>query len=386
MTSSSTVLVVQAMAKQYRIPFFDGLHAALAAEGVRLQVAYGDPPPAEGRKQDDVELGPPYGVHVGGRWLLGDRLHYQPVLPLARTADLVIVEQANKQLVNLPLLVRSRLRGGKFAFWGQGRNVHVPPDSLAERIKARIATLPDWWFAYTAGVASYLTSRGARPDTVTVVQNAIDTRALRAEIAAVGGDQLAAARAELGIADGDPVGLFCGSLHAGKKIEFLIDAARLIRARLPGFHLVVVGAGPVEAALRARAAGADWIHFVGRQSGSARAVYFRLASVFLIPAFVGLAVVDAFAAGLPVVTTDLPLGHSVEVEYVQDGDNGLVTAPDPDSYAAGVVRLLADRELRDRLSDGAARAGNRYTIEAMVENFAGGVLRCLRRPPRAERQ
>ena len=266
----STVLVVQALAKQYRVPFFDGLHGALGAEGVRLKVAYGDPPPTEGAKRDDVVLERPYGVHVGGRWLLGDRLFYQPVLPLARRADLVIVEHANKQLVNVPLLVRSRLGRGKLAFWGQGRNVLCPEDSLSERIKARTAALADWWFAYTAGAASYLTSHGARPDTVTVVQNAIDSRALRADIAAVAEDRLVAARTALGIGDGDPVGLFCGSLYAGKKIDFLIDAVRRVRVQLPGFHLVVVGAGPAEAALREHAAGADWIHFVGRRSGAER--------------------------------------------------------------------------------------------------------------------
>lgn len=384
MTSPPTVLVVQALAKQYRLPFFDGLHGALAAEGVRLKVAYGDPPPAEGRRQDDIEFGRQYGVRVGGRWLLGDRLFYQPVLPLARRADLVIVEHANKQIVNLPLLVRSRLGRGKLAFWGQGRNLLCAEDSLSERIKARTAALADWWFAYTAGAASYLTSRGARPETVTVVQNAIDSRALRADIAAVTGDRLAAARAGFGIGDGDPVGLFCGSLYAGKKIDFLIDAARRVRTELPGFHLIVVGAGPAEAALREQAARADWIHFVGRQGGAARAVYFRLASVFLIPAFVGLAVVDAFAAGLPVVTTELPRGQGVEMEYIEHGENGLITAHEPSSYAIAVVRLLGDHAFHRRLSAGAVRAGDRYTIEAMVENFAGGVLDCLRRPRRPE--
>lgn len=372
------VVVVQALAKQYRVPFFENLCTSLAGEGVRLRVVYGDPPPAEQRKADDVPLDPRYGVRVPGRWMLGDRFLYQPVLPLARQADLVIVEQANKHLVNVPLLVRSRMGRGKVAFWGVGRNVHVDGRSLGERVKARTAALVDWWFAYTKGVADYVTSRGMRSDTVTVVQNAIDTRAFRAELDAVTKPELDRIRADLGIAVGDPVGLFCGSLYAGKKVEFLIDAARRIRAALPRFHLVVVGAGPIEQELRSLAAGADWIHFVGRQGGAARAVYFRAASVFLMPAFVGLAIVDAFAAGLPVVTTHLPNGHGVEVEYIEHGRNGVVTEHDVGAYAQAVVSLLRDDERRRALAAGARVAGDFYTIETMVDNFTEGVLRCLR--------
>lgn len=373
-----SVLLVQSMAKQYRVPFFDKLHTRLDGERVRLRIAYSDSPPMEQRKADDVLLDPAYGVRVPGRWLLGERLHVQPVLGLARRADLVIIEQANKQLANfVPLLLRARIGRSKLAFWGQGRNVHCDGQSLAERVKARCVPLVDWWFAYTRGVADYVISRGVQPDVVTVVQNAIDTRELRSDLASVSDEQIAATRAELGIGEEDPVGLLCCSLYAGKKIDFLIDAAHRIRAEVPGFRLLLVGAGPAEKELVARAAGADWIHFLGRRNGAARAVYFRLARVFLIPAWVGLSVVDAFAAGLPVVTTDLEESHSVEIEYVEDGVNGIISAHDTGVYAMAVARLLRDRALHERLAAGARRAGDLYTIEAMVDNFAGGVLRCL---------
>ena len=374
----SEVVLIQALAKEYRVPFFNNLCTSLSGEGIRLRVVYGDPPPGEKRKADDVVLDPRYGVRVPGRWLLGERVLYQPVLSLAHRADLVIVEHANKQLVNVPLIIRSRLGCGKLAFWGTGRNVHCDGRSLGERVKARTASLVDWWFAYTKGVAEYVTSRGVRSDTVTVVQNAIDTRRFRSELEAVGDAEIDQVRADLGISPGDPVGLFCGSLYAGKKLEFLIDAARRIRAARPGFHLVVVGAGPIERELAAMAAGADWIHFVGRQGGAARAVYFRVASIFVIPAFVGLSIVDAFAAGLPVVTTHLPHGHGVEVEYIEHARNGLVTEHDASAYAAAVVSLLGDDERRGRLVAAARAAGDHYTIEAMVDNFTDGVLRCLR--------
>jgi glycosyltransferase involved in cell wall biosynthesis len=375
------VLIVQAMAKQYRVPFFDGLHAALARDGVRLRVAYGEPPPAERSKGDDVALDPAYGVRVPGRWWYGDRLYYQPVLPLARAADLVVVEQANKNLVNLPLILRARLGGHRIAYWGQGRNVFTAERSVSEWLKARTLGLVDWWFAYTRGVASYLTSHGVRPGIVTVVQNAIDTRQFRRQLDSVTSAERCALRDRLGIAAGDPVGLFCGSLYAGKRVDFLIEAARLVRAAVPGFHLVVIGAGPAERELAA-GAGDPWIHFLGRQVGRAKATAFRLADVFLMPAWVGLSVLDAFAAGLPVLTTGLP-GHSVEVEYVEHDRNGIVARPEIAAYGAAAVDVLRDSAQRARLAAGARAAGEHYCIEAMVENFADGIHRCLGARPHA---
>ena len=159
-----SVLLVQCGAKQYRVPFFDGLHAALARMNVTLRVAYSDSSPSDQQRGDDVVLDPTYGVRVPARWLAGDRLVYQPVSELARGADLVIVEQANKQLINLLiLLLRARVGGPKVAFWGQGRNVHSHGRSLAEKVKALSLTQVDWWFAYTQGVAEYLIAKGVRP-------------------------------------------------------------------------------------------------------------------------------------------------------------------------------------------------------------------------------
>jgi L-malate glycosyltransferase len=378
------VLIIQAMAKQYRVAFFDGLHAALARDGIRLRVAYGDPPPSERSKGDNVELDPAYGVRVPGRWWWGDRLHYQPVLPLARTADLVVVEQASKNLVNLPVILQARLGRRRVAYWGQGRNMLTTRRSLAERLKAQTLGVVDWWFAYTRGVADYLVSRGVRADAVTVVQNAIDTRQLRRQLDAVTCAELAALRIRLGIGAADPVGVFCGSLYAGKRVDFLLEAARCVRAELPGFHLVIIGAGPAERELAA-GAGAQ-VHFLGRQTGRAKATALRLADVFVMPAWVGLSVLDAFAAGLPVLTTDLPGGHSVEVEYVEHDRNGLVTPPEVGPYAAGIAAVIGDAGLRARLADGSRASGERYSVEAMIENFRGGIHRCLgHAAPRRER-
>ena len=178
------VLVVESLAKHYRRPLYDGLHADLEREGVRFVLAYGAPPPAEATKQDNITPDPRYARGVRTRWFLGERAVYLDVHSLAARADLVVLGHQNKDLANIPLLVR-RARRPRLAFWGHGRSAHASPRSPAEILKACQLRLVDWYFAYTQGVANYLVGRGFPPQRITVLNNTIDTTAFRADLTAV---------------------------------------------------------------------------------------------------------------------------------------------------------------------------------------------------------
>ncbi len=103
-----------------------------------------------------------------------------------------------------------------------------------------------------------------------------------------------------------------------------------------------------------------------------------LGRVLLMPGLVGLVVLDSFAYGLPMVTTDLPY-HSPEIDYLIDGENGVMVkqAEDPNAYADAAVRVLLDQDFRDKLKAGGAAALETYSIEAMAERFADGVTKAL---------
>jgi glycosyltransferase involved in cell wall biosynthesis len=82
----------------------------------------------------------------------------------------------------------------------------------------------------------------------------------------------------------------------------------------------------------------------------------------------GLAILEAMAAGVPVVATDV---GGVR-DAVRDGETGLLVPPsDPRALAEAIARLCGDRELSGRL---AARAGRevreRYTASGMVDAYA----------------
>ena len=370
------VLILAAEIKHYRRAFLCELAARLHRDGVVLQVAYSAPNRVEREKSDSLALPPELGIEVPGVWLLGERVFVQLAWGAIRGADLVIVDQGNKHAINYLLLALSRLGRKRVAYWGHGYNRQARAPGASEWLKRKLLTGVDWWFAYTEGVGRYLADHGVAPGIITVVQNTIDTRELADTVRAHSDDDRRAVRRRLGIPGEAPVGLFCGSLYADKKLDLLVAATLRIRERCPAFELVVVGDGPAREAMTAAAAAFPFVHYVGRAFGADRAAYFAISDVFLNPGLVGLSIVDAFTAGLPVFATDIS-GSGPEIEYLQPEVNGVMTRQDAEPYAGAVCRVLGDPDRLARMRAAALGTAARLTLPHMVEAFATGIARCL---------
>ncbi|WP_457095921.1 glycosyltransferase family 4 protein [Lysobacter sp. P5_B9] len=313
-------------------------------------------------------------VEVGGRDIL-----WQPFPESLRDADLVVLMQENRLLSNYPWLFRLRGRT-RVAFWGHGRNMQSKsPRGLREWWKRKHIGIVDWWFAYTDLTRGILRGDGYPDERITVLDNAIDNDAFVRDLNSVGNDQLQAIRDELGIAAGAPVGLFCGSLYPEKRLDLMLDAADRIREALPSFHLVIVGGGPSEKVVADAAKTRPWLRPVGVRRGVEKAAYFRLADVIFNPGAVGLHVLDAFCAGVPMATTRDAL-HGPEIAYLEDGVNGVITPGNAADYASSVIGLLGDRHRLDAMSARARSDADRYSLDNMVDRFADGIQRCLAAP------
>src|SRR5579884_208015 len=94
------VLIVEAQIKKYREAFYRGLYQRLLADGIRLVVAYSDPPHSELCKNDSCDLPLEFGVKVKAYWGYREKLCYQPLLRQALRADLVILDEGNRYLLN----------------------------------------------------------------------------------------------------------------------------------------------------------------------------------------------------------------------------------------------------------------------------------------------
>jgi glycosyltransferase involved in cell wall biosynthesis len=183
-------------------------------------------------------------------------------------------------------------------------------------------------------------------------------------------------RRRLSIATDAPVGLFCGALTTEKELDFLIAATEQIRVELPSFELVIIGDGPNRSFVEEAARQQRHVHYVGPAFGPDRAPYFAIANVFVMPALVGLALVDAFAAGLPLFTTALTT-HGPEIEYLAPGENGVIAPHDVRTFARAVTAALADRGRLDHMRAAARATASRLTLSHMVGAFEAGILGCL---------
>jgi glycosyltransferase involved in cell wall biosynthesis len=165
--------------------------------------------------------------------------------------------------------------------------------------------------------------------------------------------------------------LSVGRLEPLKRTELLVRAATQLPAPL---RVVIVGEGSQRAALEslARDLGVDGrVEFRGFLADEeVRLLYARCGAVFYAPfdEDYGLVTLEAFEARKPVVTTSDAGGP---LEFVRDGENGLVTPPEPVPLGRALARLLEDRPLARRLGE-AGHASTRglnwdRVIERLVE-------------------
>lgn len=362
-------------AYHYRSAFNERLRVVLLKQNVEYVVIYSELGTKQRFKNDTIDI--PWGVKAPiTRLPFG--LEYQHAILEALSCDLVIVQQENKLLLNYLLNVLSAARLKRVAFFGHGRNFQSRnPRGRGERFKKFWATKVNWWFGYTDETRRHIERLGFPSNRITVFNNAVDTSEVRQQIAAATPERLAERRREIGIAH-ERVGIFVGSLYPDRRLQFLVDAADRIRARLPDFMLVVVGGGEQLPLMQELAATRPWVKVLGPRFGADKVELMLLAQLFLMPGLVGLAVVDAGAAALPTVTTAFPY-HSPEIAYVEHGVNGVVVQDweDPQAYAEAVVNLLNDPDRLAAMRSAAERMAADLTIEAMADRFADGVLKAL---------
>ena len=141
----------------------------------------------------------------------------------------------------------------------------------------------------------------------------------------------------------------------------LIEAARLV----PEAEFVIAGDGELRAELERLAEGSN-VRLLGARDDVPEVL--ASLDVFAFPSlFEGLclAVIEAQAAGVPVVAT--PVGGIRET--VVDGETGLVVpAGDPSALAAAIRRLLEDRPAAEAMAaEAKRRVRERFSVERMIE-------------------
>jgi len=371
------VVCFQQRLTHYRETFFQRCRDLLFAQDILFDLVHGKPDSSAQKKNDAGYLPWAYQVDQIAFSVGLTSAIWLPMPRALKRRDLIIIPQENKLLANYSWLIKRQLGGPKLAFWGHGRNFQTDaPRGVRERFKQALVGQVDWWFAYTSLTREILLSDGYPDDRITVLNNAIDTEAFQADLAAVTEEDLSILQQVVGRG---PVGLFCGSLYPDKRIDYMIAAADRIKDSIPGFSLVVIGDGPSGEEVRIAAKSRPWLHPIGVKKGREKAAWFKMASVVLNPGLVGLHIVDSFCAGVPMVTT-ADAKHSPEIAYLKSGCNGLIVPGGIEEYSNSVINLLNDQPSLNAMRQMAIDSASRYSLNSMVENYCDGIVRCLALP------
>jgi glycosyltransferase involved in cell wall biosynthesis len=260
-----------------------------------------------------------------------------------------------------------------------GRSYYA--DSVRRRLAYRAVSRAAVMVAVSQEVKRFVVERaGVSTRRVRVVYNGIRT------MAPVSEEAKRRLRSELGIHAGDRIVTAVGSLYEVKGHRYLLEAAPRILHQFPSTVFLIAGRGDGEAALRTQAAtlGIDGrVRFLGFRRDVPELL--AIADVFAQPSLsegLSIAILEAMAAARPVVTTRV----GGNPELVVNGETGvLVQAADASGLAAAVVRVLNDGDEARRLGDnGLSRVRGRFTVEAMVREYAAIYSAALGGHPRRE--
>ena len=374
MTSTKKIVIIQRRLTHYRVPFFERLRAEFQRRDLELVLAHGNASHGELGKNDGGVLD--WALPLQTRYWLDGKICWQPFGSLLHEASAVVMTAENKLIYNW--YVQALRRDVRVVLWGHGANLQGNPNSLRERFKRKTARLADWWLAYTDMSVRLIEQTGFPADRISVLENAVDTTELARLHRSVSKKDTDQLRQDLGIS-GQQLGIYIGSLYSEKRIGFMLESALRIRARVPGFELLIVGAGPDEHLIRNFCRQYGWAKYVGPRKGRDKAVMLSVARVMINPGLVGLGILDSFVCGVPLATTDCGL-HSPEISYLHNNENGIVTDNSIAAFADTVANLLRDEPALAKLKNGCIGSAGRYTIENMANNFASAMEACLYKP------
>jgi glycosyltransferase involved in cell wall biosynthesis len=167
-----------------------------------------------------------------------------------------------------------------------------------------------------------------------------------------------------------PVIITAGRLTYQKGQKYLLNAFAFCNGKTR-LRLVILGEGPEESRLKRLAHALrieQCVSFLGFQTNPfkffARSTIFVLSSVF--EGF-GNVIVEAMACGVPVISTDCPVGPR---EIIKNGHNGILVPPkNADLLAEAMCRLLSSKDERERLSQNALENLRQYDVSTIVSRY-----------------
>ena len=181
--------------------------------------------------------------------------------------------------------------------------------------------------------------------------------------------------------------LFVGRMGEKRKgLRYLLGAYSTLKWEFPDLRLVIVGPGEPDPAsyLTMGERAINDVVFTGPVSDDELPGYYQAADIFCTPATgkesFGYVVVEAMAAGTPVVATSIPGFSGV----MRDGEQGFLVEPNSEESIADALRILIlDRSLRQRLGADARTWAQQYRWNSLAESVIDSYRAAIQRTPAA---
>jgi glycosyltransferase involved in cell wall biosynthesis len=183
-------------------------------------------------------------------------------------------------------------------------------------------------------------------------------------------DEIARARQQLGLESGETAIGTVTRLHDSKGNSYLVDAAALVLKERPQARFFLVGEGPLlgdlEAQARALGLGDRFVFHGFARDVAAVVSAFDLSVFPSLWEGTPLTVFEALAMGKPILATD---ADGLLDVLTHDRDAIIVPKRDAPALACGIVRLIDDPALRQRLGAEARQTSQQYDITAFVRKM-----------------
>lgn len=381
------LLIVQPYIPEYRVPFFRELRKQLADRDVQMRIAAPVPSNFDSLRRDaSVDLSPDYLLESKSLTLGNKIVHLRFLGKALRDfkPDLIVAEQAVKNLELYPLLLR-KLLGKKWdlGLWGQGRAFSTPQGNFGAHIKGKLTNSAGWFFAYTNQGAQYVTEHGFDPDRVTVLNNSTDVLQLRADLMDITQGEIDRFKREFGLSPG-LTGVFIGGIDSRKGIDFLLDTVAKVELDFPEFQVLFVGEGADTVKVDAYERSGGHVKHLGRLQGREKALALKCSDFMVVPQWVGLVALDSLVSGCPIITTR-DSSHSPEFSYLTADKTCLISDPDVESYAESIKWAINNPSKLREMSDQGRLDSKQYSIQSMAESFTNGVQAWINSPTRGFR-
>lgn len=283
-------------------------------------------------------------VHTHSPFLMGvvgARLARSLHIPLIFTYHTLYDEYVHYVPWIGPRLSRSAVRSYATAYANRCDCVIAPSPTIARRLRAQGVTTRIEILA--TGVVDPVVFASLQPDWV---------------------------RPAYGVANDRPLVVTASRLGKEKSVDLVLRAFALVAKRREA-SLLVVGGGPEETALRQTAAElgieAHTI-FTGLLAHRQALECVAAADVFLFASQTetqGLVVLEAMAAGVPVVAVDA----GGVADTVRNGETGFLVVPQAETLAEKTITVLDDRALRQKLRVQALEAAGQFSPDVLARRL-----------------